>query len=56
MNPQSGGATGSTGCQDPLCEDVLFGHPKDLYVLGTGSYIGTLAPHLLLNGREMDVD
>ena len=22
---------------DPLCEDVMSGHLKDLYVLGTGS-------------------
>ena len=37
MKARDGGAIEAWGVGWPLRGDVLFGHPKDLYVLGTGS-------------------
>jgi hypothetical protein len=36
VHPQNRGAVGSMGVGSP-CEYVLFGHPRDFNVLGTGS-------------------
>ena len=52
-NPQDGGAVEARGVGYPLCEDVLFGHPKDLYVLGTGSYESLHPTHFPLGERRM---
>jgi hypothetical protein len=37
MKPRDGSVVKTWGVGWPLREDVLFGHPKDLYILGTSS-------------------
>ena len=37
IKPRDGGAIEAQGLVWPLREDVLFIHPKDLYIMGTRS-------------------